>query len=248
MILLAAALITVATFQNCSPGFSGSASMPSTLALNPAPVPTPALLDIHDQSHQDRPVVHLQEREKSTASQDVIGDRRFVRAMFRDVFGDGVLGLANSIAFRSIGDFGGNCSTYERYMIASPQGILVGNDASNICLYADTAEWMTGSVLPKFTVKRGGLLSKACEGAVMDRVGFPNALSKIGPRLGPSAVPEVNSENLKNLALLFYRNHGDPPTGVIEAFRVFFTPGAPTPDEWRAAIFTVCVSSHWQVI
>jgi hypothetical protein len=249
--LFAFVAVTTMAFQNCGPGFSGSSNMTANLASQaPQAVATPVpLFDVHDQSHQDRPAGSaLQDRERTTTSQDVIGDRRFVRAMFRDVFGDEVLVLGNSIPLGVIANLGGNCSVYERYMVVNATGRLVDADTASACVYLDTAAWMNGAMQPKFTVTRAGLLSRACEGAVMNRVTFPIALSKIGPRLGPSAMPEVNTENLKNLALLFYRNHGDPPVSVVESLRVLFTPAAATPDEWRAAIFTICVSSHWQNI
>ena len=115
-------------------------------------------------------------------------------------------------------------------------------DPMTNCSMSSTA-YLVAAVNPKPTVSRQSFLTHACSDLTTNATTLTYALGRIG-----GTAPAPTRENVIKLFHLFYRAHPDPQEGLVESLQLMFADGTPVRDSWASAIFTVCASSHWQVL
>lgn len=179
----------------------------------------------------------------------VMMDRNLLRSVFIDVFGPT---LATHALLQQIesdqSTFGSPCSFADNYL-----GAVSGNNRVAFCNNTQATDTMGANVLPSVNVLRAARVNELCYVATMtldNNDGVTGPTNYVINRLkatptGP--LPESSDENILKMFYLFYRGKPAPQPELIESLRAII--GTPvTKAGWKNAIYTTCVSGHWQVL
>lgn len=181
-----------------------------------------------------------------------LSERRYLAAIFSDVFGPKSDAIVQANILLKHDDIGGPCSEYAHHMKknVSDKGVVsyANADAKKVCDEENT----TKLLLPPPQAVRQGWVIQTCTALVGKDSTPPEtlayALDKVVAGSTFGKLPLVTDENLARLHRLFYRERPLPSDSVRDALKSMFQGGTPTLEEWKTAIYSVCVSSHWQVL
>ena len=216
--------LAMALFQNCSGDAGFEAHQSSTL-----PVPVDIRQDSADDDHWLRPEI------KKTTYSPILVDRQYLSSLLVDIFGPKAVATDSTKLIYNHQEFGGPCSMYEDH---------AGADRFDRC-QRNSVPMLLTKVNPPPSVTRQILMARACSDLTTNDTTIAFALKRISPT---SPVPNPSPENIKKMIRLFYREKPVPHTGLVESLQMIFTPGAPTLNDWRVAMHSVCASNHWQVL
>lgn len=227
---LSLTVLIFGAFMNCAPMKSpGQAEQVSLSSTNIAP----------DEDHEQTKTAN-----KVTTFQANLADRYYISSVFEDVFGDSY----DSVTENSVGtdalNFGSACSLYENYrQFSAVKGKWLAVDPRAACSFSSQAyvsvKPSTGAI-----VSRQGEISHACSDLTTNKKAMAHAMKKISA----VEIPELTNANLTTAFELFYRNHPAPSQGLLDSLKVMAPQTGPTLETWRQIVFTVCISSHWQVL
>lgn len=183
--------------------------------------------------------------EPETTYAPILIDRYVVQAILQKVFGPSALSKDSVKVYYNAQEFGGPCSIYvdhKKYNPAKDRWEQV--EAAENCSRT-SANLLIARVNPTATVTRQGLLARTCSDLTTDDTTLAYALKEIS---GADGIPEPSAENLKNLVTSFYQTGPNPTEGILDSLRVMFPLTGVDKSHWRNAVYTVCISSHWQVL
>lgn len=175
-----------------------------------------------------------------------LADRNYLEGIFSDAFGPSAADTVRENIVLKHDDLGGPCSEYAYYKKLTGK-TYADKDRSLLCDEDNT----TKVLIPPATAVRQGWILQTCAtltGTDTNPPSLAYILGKIKTGATPANLPLPNTENLANLHKLFYREHPLPPDSVFEALRLMFHGDSPTINEWKTAIYSYCVSPHWQVL
>lgn len=194
--------------------------------------------DEYHQIHTDHGLPNIQKAETPGVDfKPILMDRLLLHSLFVDIFGDNA--KLNSQMKTLISDkavFGGICSIYDNFKGSSQPEKNCANSAS--------ASELGTTYHPQANVLRTGKINELCMSLVSDPKNLSYALSKISN----SPIPENNSENIKKLFKLFYREKPDPHQGLIDSLSFILKKSNSDLNGWAQILTVTCVSSHWQVL
>lgn len=227
----------LALFQNCGKNGAQMTGLSSVAASRAIDVVPP-----------EHPPVEGEIASKTTY-EPLLADRYYLQSLFTDVFGPGAQTLIERAGgarlFTDVGNNGSPCGAYQHHAKLNGSGALVSANPMEVCTIRSVNR-LTGRVNPNPTVSRAAQIARACSDLTANDSTLRFALSRIGA-VQPD-LPLPTEENLIAVFHLFYRNSGEPTPAVLQSLALMLTPGATTMDEWRSVIYTVCASSHWQVL
>ena len=227
------AVAIIILYQNCGHHMT---SNQSSVALLDAQA-----VDSTDRDHSPDPGMIQKD---STSFQPVLVDREYAMALLADIFGTTAPQLIAADLSHNLADFGSPCSVYENYRAYNTAGTLVQTNTLEACALNEDGQNLGAAVLPSGSVTREASMAHACATLIADAGAFQSGLS----RIDSAAVPAPTTQNVSALLDLFYRDKPTPDAGVVEAVQILIDPASPTLDQWRAAFYTVCVSTDWQVL
>jgi hypothetical protein len=178
-----------------------------------------------------------------TQYEPLLFDRYMVHSILSDVFGPSLLSVDSARPYYVASEFGAPCSLYVDHNVyneSTKQWVQV--DRMESCT-RNSSDFLHANLNSKATVTRQALLAKSCSDLTNNTTTMTYALNKIS--LGSLPVP--TQQNLIKLYRLFYRSHPEPSQTLIDTLKVMFPSENVLIDHWKAALYTVCVSSQWQV-
>lgn len=201
---------------------------------------SPRVVSLQEVSLPDSHPVEVEAKPQPTTYDLILADRYYLQSLFEDVFGDRAIDVDSNKIFLNAVEFGSPCEMYNSYLDADRKLV----DAMENCGISSSTR-VTASVLPKPSVSRQGLLTRACSDLVQNPKTMRHAIRRIASR----GIPAATDANIIKLYKLFYRGKPEPTEGVRQSLKLILDyGGGPTFSTWRSAIFTVCTSSYWQVI
>lgn len=227
-------LITVVlSFQNCAKPIKDFALQKDQSSSNKFDVP---------------PTEHpLPIKTIKTDYQLQLADRNYVAGVLSDAFGPSAKAIIQTNILLRPEELGGPCSEYSHVMVKSGAS-FVTQDPSLSC----TEEGTTKLITPPPQAVRQGWMLQVCSELVGKGATVPDTLNyvinKIQTGKSSLALPAPSITNLSSLHKLFYRERPLPSASVLDSMKLMFAPEVPSLDNWRTAIFSYCVSSHWQVL
>lgn len=182
----------------------------------------------------------------------VLMDRWEVYSLLTDIFGPDSLAVqVNKNALEAIvkdmSVFGAPCSINDNYKTKNvTTGALANAPSADACSNSDTGVAMGAAIHPGGNVLRQGVLNNACRVLLDQAKTLDYALAQL--KDAPADVLPLNSDaNVLKLFRLFYRTQPLPAQSLVDSLKVIV--GSPaTKDGWKNAVYTTCVSSHWQVL
>jgi hypothetical protein len=228
---IAVSLLTI--FQNCSKVGdppSASLSMQSIQEFTPPEAPPLPLPPDNPESGSYKPI---------------LADRYYLDALLTDIFGPQAR-TVNSVNIRNDAvTFGSLCSVYENYNAYNPDTNKYDISANPMegCSLA-SSNLQVAQTLANETVGRQAQINRSCISLTQNTTTVTYALAKIAAPGIPAATPE----NIKAAFRLFYRMHPDPDAGVIQSLQVMFPTDSASLDDWKSVLYTICISSYWQVL
>lgn len=225
--------------QGCTNPTSSSLSSPSS-----SPIQSPTNL-----TPPGAPVVVTATQTKASVVQPILANRIYLDSLFTNIFGPSARSVNTSsssgLSMQSDGtNHGSPCSVYENYSFINSSGVKVQVDSINTCSIASES-LLSAHAIPDATVTRQALLLKACSELTTSDTTLNYALAQINS----PGIPSASAANVLIAFHLFYRTQPDPSSAVEQSLLALFpTPSAPTLDNWRDLLYTVCISSFWQVL
>lgn len=232
--------VVILTFQNCAREMIDQYGNESD---------DTAYSGIIDEGYYNQGFVDESVKVETESVSTVVMDRSMIKSLFADVFGPSLTTQALSLRIESDQSiFGSPCSFADNYL-----GAVAGDNRVQFCANAQASDSMGASVLPSVNVLRVARVNELC---YLATISLDNADGKTGPtnyvinrlKANPTDVlPESNDENILKLFRLFYRGKPDPQPELVSALKSIV--GSPaTKMGWKNAIYTTCVSGHWQVL
>ncbi len=229
--ILVITLSTLGLFQNCG-----------------APTHTLSSIDLSshhgDQNHWEQPIIE-------TTYSPSIGDRFYVMSILKDVFGPSTEAVDSSNlgsqVYSRITDFGTPCSPYEDYRIFNVNNGRSRARTDRACPYGDRVDGMNANILSNVTASRQGYIINLCTSLVENTTTRNYALSKIHDG-SSSSTTAVTRQKLINLYAQFYRGRPNPSAGIVDSLELIFQYETDLTKAWKAAIYAVCASDHWQAL
>lgn len=179
-------------------------------------------------------------------SSPLLADRVLVLNKLAAVFGNSIHTAAidtDAIRARK-GIFGSPCSPYENYLYKGSNGSLTPGDSRRACTVVDDGNNLGATVFPSPTVDRQGLIHQICLKATTTEATLNFALRQIDP----ASTPAPTYENVLKAFRLFYRFAPEPHAGLIESLQIMMPEQNITAAHWVPVFYTICASSHWQVL
>lgn len=243
--LTAGSIITIVSFQNCGNGaleatqFVDEMSSQSALSVNTL------TQNHHDLEVDDLPTV-VEKTENKTDFDLIMSDRFYTKSVLERVFGPQTRTVDTQNFEVNPLEFGSICSTYEQYRVRNTNGTYAatGTDAMHNCALSSATNQLGANWNPKPTVVRAAMLSKTCSELVMNNTTLSFALKAFSTE----AIPAPTSANMSKLFMLFYQGKPAPHQGLIDSLLVMMDPSNMSKDSWKAPIYTICASPHWQVM
>lgn len=241
--LAAAAVLTIFLFQNCgmNPQFQDEVvDELSSQSLNGNNIQQAHVdLDVDDTTVAEKPEIE-------TDFELIMSDRFFTRSVLERVFGPSTRTADTQNFETNPLEFGSICSVYEQYRSKKTDGTYVNNsaDAMYNCSISSSTSSLGAVWNPKPTVVRAAMMAKTCSELVMNATTFAYALKQISSE----AIPAPTSANMSKLFMLFYQGKPAPHQALLDSLLIMMDPDAMTKDSWKAPIYTICTSPHWQVM
>jgi len=228
------AFVSVAGLQSCAPG--GFKTIPQKLNLS-------SNMDVLNVNVTEHPV---EQKTLTTSFTLQLSERNYIAGILTDAFGpSGKVTIRNNVLLKQ-DDFGGPCSIYAHYMRKSGAN-FIDKDPAMVC----DEENSTKQLIPPPNAVRQGWMIQTCSD-LTGRDSNPPSLEYIFGKIQSGATlanpPEASDINLIQLHKLFYRERPLPPKAVLDAVKMFFSPGGATVENWKTTINSYCISSQWQVI
>jgi len=264
---LIGALIVAAglTYQNCAPTMqTDSASEEAVMQMSLDPTITNPNLPGHSGSVNGHQFILRKDQQVTTYGFQLMNKHQILSTL-KFAFGPDVLNPSLSIeAYLQAyyAQFGGPCNLHEpvRYKDGSGKVTLEGSVTKDC--NATTLSYTPA--LPALTSSREALMDKICARSVHSLPPVRYAIAQIDARnpITTSTYVSVDSDPAssavsRNYGLykafrLFYPTQPDPRSNspvLLESLRVMFAnPAAPTINEWRNVLYTLCISPYWQVM
>lgn len=226
--------VTVLPFQNCGAG----------LGMRAAEETTQLSVKDFDQDVDEDHNVTDKRVEKGTTYEPVLADRYYIDQLLLDVFGptartaDGGGAAANAVIH------GGPCSLYENHSIYSSSSAkyVIASTMENCG--GSSGSLLVAEINPKASVTRQALLARTCTDLTANTTTFNFAMK----RISEVATSDSVEDQVRGLYRLFYRTQPDPHQGLVDSLVIMLPATSPSLDDWRAVIYTVCMSSYWQVL
>lgn len=230
--ILALTCSSLTMFQNCG-----------------APSHTLSSIDLSshhtDQNHWEKPIIE-------TTYTPNIGDRFYIMSVLKDVFGPSAESVDTSSAgsqiYSRISDFGTPCSPYEDYRILNNSNARARAHADRLCEFSDRTDRMSANIISNATASRQGYMINLCTALVENNTTRNYALVKINGANFSGNAPAVTRQKLINLYANFYRGRPEPSPGVIDSLEMIFQYESDLVKAWKAALYAVCASNHWQAL
>lgn len=220
---------TALLFQNCSANFAAVDKQKQLSSLS---------IDI------DELEVPVAVEKSETSFQPVLADRYYLKSLLESVFGPSA---SNVDTAKNLTDFqinGSPCNFYEDHSQSKDsRGAKVRAVAMEACAL-NSSNRLSSQTNPLPTVTRQAKIVRACSDLTTNATTSSFAFKKISSK----SIPEATEANIKTAFELFYRNNSDPDQGVLDSLRMMLTADAPTADEWRTVLYTICISPQWQVL
>lgn len=241
LILLVPGLLMI--FQNCAPTLKSEEVERSIASL--------------DTEHVDREHGTLETLSKTvveTRAEDLLADRVLLLAQLTAVFGPStaLLDAQGDRIATNMTTFGSPCSLYENffYEAKDSKGVMVQGaaDANRGCAMSNTANALKATVYPQASVVRQAVLGHLC----LKLATAPATLAFALKRIEPAGNPEPTADNVVKAFRLFYRNAPQPHDALVQSLQVMM-PGdsaerARVATDWSPVLYTICISSGWQLL
>ncbi len=236
ILTLGALSLLMTQFQNCSA--SAFESKMGTFVLKFVEIVMPPDEEVHNP-----PDDMLAEPETTYAP--ILADRYVIQSILQNIFGPSALSKDSVQVYYNAQEFGGPCSIYidhKKYNSSKDKWEQV--EKAESCSRS-SANLLIAQINSTATVTRQGLLNRTCSDLTSDETTFSYALNVIS---GNGSLPEPTEENIKKLVSSFYQIGPEPSQEIVDSLKVMFPLQDFAASHWRNAIYTVCVSSHWQVL
>lgn len=186
-----------------------------------------------------------QKAREQTDFELVLSDRWLTKAVLERIFGPSTLAADTQNFETNPLEFGSICSTYEQYRTKNSAGNYV-NAAGNMndCAINSSTTRLGATRNPRPTVVRAAMMAKTCSELVMNNTTLTFALKNISS----DAIPAPTAENVKKIFGMFYEGKPAPHDALVDSLLVMMDPSKMTKDSWKAPIYTICASPHWQVM
>jgi hypothetical protein len=230
--LLSACVLVTGLFQNCA---------------DPSHI-----VSINESSEGDLNQDHWDKADVKTSYTPNLADRFYIMSILKDVFGPSAETVDASTStgsqlYNRLNDFGTPCSFYEDYRILN-NGRLVRAHNDRPCIYGERSDWINANIISTATVSRQGYMINTCTAMVENATTLKAALTKINGATYSGAAPAMTRQKLATLYANFYRGRPEPSVGIVDSLQLIFQYQTDPVKAWKAAIYSICVSSEWQVL
>lgn len=227
-------VLSVLPFQNCSQK-SEDSDLLNQLAIAPE----------IEQPHDDEDHGTSTPPSESVEEIKSMMDRNLLVSMLVDIFGPTSSNFASLKRIKSEkAVFGGPCSVYDQFNSVRAAGKM--DPEATPCAHAQSANSLMAPIDPSANVLQQALINKICSDGVANATTSAYVISQLKESPGVT-VPSNISANAAKLFALFYRGKPVPPQEVTEAIQMIVGEPASVAG-WKAAIFNICISSHWQAL
>lgn len=233
LLTLALTFLVLFSFQNCAESISWEEGEENYSSFSLA------LQDHKDRDHWTEALAKV--KVESTA-EDLIADRRLLGAMLESIFGPSFLSLDQGRTQTNASEFGNPCSIYEDYWVRGAKGNERA-DARNTCAAQDSSRYFGAPVIPKPSVLRQRNIANVCHSLVTNNTTLNYAVAQIG-----SGNPQPTSANVRKAFHLFYRNKPAPGEPLIQSLQIMMPGKGTLRKDWAPVLYTICISSGWQIL
>lgn len=203
----------------------------------------PSNVDVMNVSVTEHPI---EEKTVTTGFTLQLSERNYVAGVLADAFGPAGAATVRQYVLLKHDDLGGPCSMYAYYK-KKVGTAYQDKDPGKVCDEENT----TKQILPPPNAVRQGWMIQACSD-LTGKDTNPQSLEYIFGKIQTGATlanpPALTDENLMHLHKLFYRERPLPPETALDALKMFFSEGGASIANWKMAINSYCISSHWQVL
>jgi hypothetical protein len=175
----------------------------------------------------------------STRAVPRIGDRHYISAVLRQVYGSGADAILFEDIDRRISSFGGPCDPHTE-LFANATRTYVGDRTFN-CHDEDYVQSLASSE-PLTTTLREGWRIRACERLTYNTTTVNFALGRIH---GGGATVNPTSSTLTNAYQMFYPGR-TPSSQELSALTSVSDQGTTVSERWRFVLVTLCMSPGWE--
>lgn len=201
-------------------------------------------IELQEHINRDHWTEPLQKVRVESTAEDLIADRRLLMAILENIFGPSFKTVDNNRIQTNGSELGNPCSVYEDFIVINPaDSKRVRADASRTCLYQDSAEYLNAPIIPKASVIRQRNIANVCHSLSTNTTTRNFAVAQIG-----AGNPQPTSANVRKAFHLFYRNKPSPPETLIQSLQVMMPGKGSVKADWAAVLYSVCISSGWQIL